>query len=106
MRAASASLIGKEMNYTGQLAILSAESTATNQNSWIKYMKLELKQSKYKNMKLVSIVYGNDDPATSLTVLEGLLSAHPDLRGIISPTTVGWRRRAKISASSLAIRSE
>ena len=34
-------------------------------------------------------MYGNDDPATSLTVLQGLLSAHPNLKGIISPTTVG-----------------
>ncbi len=50
-------------------------------------MKQELK--KYPKMKLVSIVYGNDDPATSLTVLQGLLSAYPNLRGIISPTTVG-----------------
>ena len=40
-------------------------------------------------MKLVSTVYGNDDPATSLTVLQGLLSAYPNLKGIISPTTVG-----------------
>src|SRR5260370_24451581 len=40
-------------------------------------------------MKLVTTVYGNDDPATSLTVLQGLLSAYPNLRGIISPTTVG-----------------
>jgi rhamnose transport system substrate-binding protein len=40
-------------------------------------------------MHLVSTVYGNDDPATSLTVLQGLLSAYPNLAGIISPTTVG-----------------
>jgi rhamnose transport system substrate-binding protein len=40
-------------------------------------------------MKLVSTVYGNDDPATSKTVLLGLLSAYPNLKGIISPTTVG-----------------
>ncbi len=40
-------------------------------------------------MHLVKTVYGNDDPATSLTVLQGLLSAYPNLRGIISPTTVG-----------------
>ena len=73
-------LLGKEIGYKGQIAILSAESTATNQNSWIKYMKQELKKSKYKNMKLVKIVYGNDDPATSLTVLQGLLSAYPNLR--------------------------
>ena len=30
-------------------------------------------------MKLVDTVYGNDDPATSLTVLQGLLTAHPNL---------------------------
>jgi rhamnose transport system substrate-binding protein len=88
-------LLGKEIGYKGQIAILSAESTATNQNSWIKYMKIELKQHKYKNMKLVKIVYGNDEPTTSKTVLLGLLSAYPDLRGIISPTTVGIQTAAQ-----------
>jgi rhamnose transport system substrate-binding protein len=80
-------LLAKEINSTGQIAILSAAATATNQNAWIGYMKQEL--AKYPNMKLVSTVYGNDDPATSLTVLQGLLSAYPNLAGIISPTTVG-----------------
>ncbi len=80
-------LLAKEINSTGQIAILSAAATATNQNAWIGYMKQQL--SKYPNMKLVTTVYGNDDPATSLTVLQGLLSAYPNLRGIISPTTVG-----------------
>jgi rhamnose transport system substrate-binding protein len=88
-------LLGKEIGYKGQIAILSAESTATNQNSWIKYMKIELKLPKYKNMKLVKIVYGNDEPTTSKTVLLGLLSAYPDLRGIISPTTVGIQTSAQ-----------
>ena len=82
-------LLGKEIGYKGQIAILSAAATATNQNSWIAYMKQELKKPKYSGMKLVSTVYGNDDPATSRTVLLGLLSAYPHLRGIISPTTVG-----------------
>jgi rhamnose transport system substrate-binding protein len=80
-------LLAKEINSQGQIAILSAAATATNQNAWIGYMKQEL--TKYPGMKLVSTVYGNDDPATSLTVLQGLLSAYPNLRGIISPTTVG-----------------
>ncbi|HEY3867886.1 MAG TPA: substrate-binding domain-containing protein [Actinocrinis sp.] len=80
-------LLAKEINSSGQIAILSAAASATNQNAWIGYMKQELK--KYPNMQLVSTVYGNDDPATSLTVLQGLLSAYPNLRGIISPTTVG-----------------
>jgi rhamnose transport system substrate-binding protein len=80
-------LLAKDIHSTGQIAILSAAATATNQNGWIVYMKQELK--KFPKMKLVSTVYGNDDPATSLTVLQGLLSAYPNLAGIISPTTVG-----------------
>ena len=80
-------LLATEIGGSGQIAILSAAATATNQNSWIKYMKLELK--KFPKMKLVATVYGNDQPAASLTVLQGLLSAYPNLRGIISPTTVG-----------------
>ena len=80
-------LLAKQIGSSGEIAILSAAASATNQNSWIKYMKDEL--TKYPNMKLVDTVYGNDDPATSLTVLQGLLSAHPNLKGIISPTTVG-----------------
>jgi rhamnose transport system substrate-binding protein len=80
-------LLAKQIGSKGDIAILSAAASATNQNAWIKYMKEQLK--KYPNMKLASTVYGNDDPATSLTVLQGLLSAYPNLRGIISPTTVG-----------------
>jgi rhamnose transport system substrate-binding protein len=80
-------LLAKQIGSQGQIAILSAAASATNQNAWIKYMKEELK--KYPKMQLVSTVYGNDDPATSLQVLQGLLSAYPNLKGIISPTTVG-----------------
>jgi rhamnose transport system substrate-binding protein len=80
-------LLAKQIGSSGQVAILSAAASATNQNAWIKYMKQQL--PKYPKMKLVTTVYGNDDPATSLSVLQGLLSAYPKLRGIISPTTVG-----------------
>jgi rhamnose transport system substrate-binding protein len=80
-------MLAKEIGSTGQIAILSAAASATNQNAWIAYMKQQL--TKYPKMSLVKTVYGNDDPATSLTVLQGLLSAYPNLRGIISPTTVG-----------------
>src|SRR5260370_29438080 len=60
-------LLAKEIGSKGQIAILSAAASATNQNAWIVYMKQELKQ--YPNMKLVTTVYANDDPATSLTLL-------------------------------------
>src|SRR5690242_105140 len=82
-------LLGKLMGYKGQFAILSAASTATNQNAWIKYMKLELQKPAYKNMQLVKIYYGNDNPAQSLQATESMLQAYPNLKGIESPTTVG-----------------
>jgi rhamnose transport system substrate-binding protein len=82
-------LLAKLMGYKGEWVILSAASTAANQNAWIKYMKLEAKKSKYKNMKYDGIYYGNDNPAQSLQQTESLLQAHPNLKGIESPTTVG-----------------
>jgi rhamnose transport system substrate-binding protein len=91
--ASEVDILAKEIGSSGQIAILSAAASATNQNSWIAYMKTELQ--KYPNMKLVKIVYGNDDPATSLTVLQGLLAAYPNLKGIISPTTVGIQAAAQ-----------
>jgi rhamnose transport system substrate-binding protein len=82
-------LLGKALGYKGQIAILSAASTATNQNAWIAFMQKELKLPKYKNMQLVKIYYGNDNPAQSLQATESMLQAYPNLKGIISPTTVG-----------------
>src|SRR5689334_14830581 len=72
-------LLGKLMGYKGQFAILSAASTATNQNAWIKYMKLELQKPRYKNMQLVKIYYGNDNPAQPLQATESMLQTYPTL---------------------------
>ena len=41
-------ILAKELNDTGQIAIVSAAASATNQNAWIGYMKQELK--KYPKM--------------------------------------------------------
>ena len=80
-------VLAKELGGKGDIGIVSAAASATNQNAWIGYMKQELK--KYPNMHLVSIVYGNDDPTTATQVTNGLLQKYPHLAGIISPTTVG-----------------
>lgn len=83
----------------GKIAILSATTDAPDQNFWIKGMKETLKDPKYKDMQLVEVAYGNDDPQKSLTEAEGLLTKYPDLRGIISPTTVG------VAAAAQAVES-
>ncbi len=87
-------LLAKQLHDTGEIAIVSASADDTNQNTWIMYMKQEL--AKYPNMKLVSTVYGNDDTATSTQVTQGLLEQFPNLKGIISPTTVGIAAAAAV----------
>ena len=91
-------ILAKELNDTGQIAIVSAAASATNQNAWIGFMKQELK--KYPKMKLVSTVYGNDDPTTATQVTQGLLQQYPNLKGIISPTTVGIAAAAAVLDTS------
>jgi rhamnose transport system substrate-binding protein len=73
----------------GEIAILSATANATNQNAWIEMMKTELAKPEYSKLKLVDTVYGDDDDQKSFQEAQGLLAKHPNLKGIISPTTVG-----------------
>ena len=77
------------MGYKGEWAILSAASTATNQNAWIKYMKLEAKKAKYKNMKYVEDLLRQRQPGPVAASRRSMLQAYPNLKGIESPTTVG-----------------
>jgi rhamnose transport system substrate-binding protein len=92
--------LGSTIGYKGKIAILSAAPTAANQNTWIKYMKAALKKPKYKGMQLVKIAYGNDDDAKSAQETQALLQAYPDLKGIISPTTVGVAAAARVLTQS------
>ncbi|KAJ1681685.1 hypothetical protein LUZ63_023098 [Rhynchospora breviuscula] len=85
---AQVDLISKQIGDSGEVAILSASANATNQNAWIEKMKALL-ASDHPNIQLVDVVYGNDDDQTSFDKTAALLQAHPNLKGIISPTTVG-----------------
>ncbi|AEY93304.1 MULTISPECIES: rhamnose ABC transporter substrate-binding protein [Streptomyces] len=93
-------LLARQIGYKGEIAVLSAAQTATNQNTWIGYMKDELKDPKYKDIKLVKIAYGNDDAQQSFQQTQGLLQEHPNLKGIISPTTVGIKAAAQYLSGS------
>ncbi|WP_241011632.1 MULTISPECIES: rhamnose ABC transporter substrate-binding protein [Burkholderia] len=94
-------LVAKLMGGEGEFAILSATPNATNQNTWIKWMQEELKKPEYAKMKLVKIAYGNDDDQKSFVETQGLLQAYPNLKAIVSPTSVGIAAAARyISTSS------
>jgi rhamnose transport system substrate-binding protein len=92
--------IGKQIDYKGEIAILSATANATNQNAWIEVMKETLKDPKYKDMKLVKVAYGDDDDQKSFQETQGLIQAYPNLKGIISPTTVGVAAAARYLSTS------
>jgi rhamnose transport system substrate-binding protein len=71
----------------GDVAVLSATSTATNQNAWIDVMKKDV--GKFPNVNLTSVVYGDDKQDKSYTEAKGLIDSNPNLKVIIAPTTVG-----------------
>ncbi|MEV6961173.1 rhamnose ABC transporter substrate-binding protein [Streptomyces sp. NPDC051207] len=93
-------LLAEQIGFRGEIAILSAAQTATNQNAWIEFMKDELKDPKYKDVKLVKVAYGDDDAQKSFQQTQGLLQEHPKLKGIISPTTVGIKAAAQYLSGS------
>jgi rhamnose transport system substrate-binding protein len=93
-------LLGSLIGYEGDFAILSATPDAPNQNAWIAGMKETLKNPKYAKMRLVDTVYGDDEPQKSTTECEALLAKHPNLRGIISPTSVGLAAGAQVLEQS------
>jgi rhamnose transport system substrate-binding protein len=84
----------------GEIAILSATANATNQNAWIEMMKTELAKPEYSKLKLVATVYGDDNDQKSFTEAQGLLAKYPNLKGIISPTTVGVAAAARYLSGS------
>jgi rhamnose transport system substrate-binding protein len=88
-------MVSKTLGGKGEIAILSATTQATNQNTWIKVMKKVLEKPEYKGLKLVDVVYGDDQSDKSYREAIGLLRKHPDLKAIIAPTTVGITASAK-----------
>lgn len=82
-----ASLMGNK----GTFAVESSTQTATNQNAWIATIKDKLASDPaYKDMKLATVVYGNEDKTTSATVAKQLVQTYPDLTGIIIPAGLSY----------------
>ncbi|MFT4229284.1 MAG: rhamnose ABC transporter substrate-binding protein [Microbacterium sp.] len=92
-------LIAEQIGDAGEIAILSASANATNQNAWIEKMEALL-ASDHPDITLVDVVYGDDDDQTSFDKTASLLQSHPDLKGIISPTTVGIAAAARYLSTS------
>lgn len=100
----------------GDMAVLSASPDAANQNAWIAAMKDALKDPKYAKVKLVDVVYGNDQSEDSYKAALALVDKYPNLKVIMAPTSVGAPAAAKalqdeklcdkVKVSGLAVPSE
>jgi len=77
----------------GEVALLSATTTSTNQNIWIEEMNKVM--GNYPGIEVVSTVYGDDLADKSYREAQGLMQTHPDLDAIIAPTSVGIVAAAK-----------
>lgn len=92
-------LIAEQIGDEGQIAVLSASANATNQNAWIELMQQQL-EADHPNIELVDVVYGDDDDQTSFDRTAALLQTYPELKGIVSPTTVGIAAAARYLSDS------
>ena len=82
---------------TGDIAILSAAATATNQNAWIDGMKTTL--AAIRSTRASS----SSTPSTAMTTrprapqqAQALLTKYPNLKVIVAPTTVGILAAAQV----------
>jgi rhamnose transport system substrate-binding protein len=59
-----------------------------------------LAEEEYADLELVETVYGNDDDLESFQEMQGLMQSHPDLGGVVAPTTVGIAAAARYVSDS------
>jgi rhamnose transport system substrate-binding protein len=77
-----ADALASQTGAKGEWAIVSCGATAANLNAWIAVEKKTM-TSKYPNMKLVDVKYAGEDQAQATQLTKDLLSAHPNLTGIV-----------------------
>jgi rhamnose transport system substrate-binding protein len=77
-----ADALASQMGSKGEWAIVSCGATAANLNAWIDVEKKTV-SSKYPNMKLVDVKYAGEDQAQATQTAKDLMTAHPNLTGIV-----------------------
>lgn len=82
----TAETLMKAMGGKGKWAIVSCGETAENLNSWIAAEKAYV-SAKYPEAELVDVVYSGEDQAKGTQMATDLMSAHPDLTGLLGQCT-------------------
>lgn len=88
-------LLAEALDYQGEFAIVSAQSTAQNQNAWLAAIEEELTEPEYAEMTLVRTVYGDDDSQRSYDQSVSVYQGYPELDGILALTPVALAAAVK-----------
>ena len=78
--------LAKYMNGEGEYAIITSLLTVQNNAAWSKYA-TEYCEKNYPNMKRVAYEPCDDDQAKAYTITQNLMTAYPNLKGILGVTT-------------------
>ena len=78
--------LADQMGKQGEWAIDSCGPAAQNLNGWIAIEKKRA-ADKYPGMKLVAVVYSGEDQAKAVADSRDLITAHPNLKGILGQCT-------------------
>lgn len=81
---------------SGQWTILSAGSRSANQNEWIWWMKKEMEEPRYKDLRLVDIAFGEGAYDKAAEETRRLLKNYPDMKVICSLSTEGIKAAADV----------
>jgi rhamnose transport system permease protein len=83
----------------GEFAIITASTSAANQNEWIKHIKARLDE-KYSDLKLMAIQPSDGDRDRAFTETKTVLKVHPNVKlimGIAAPAVPGAAEAVKQS---------
>ncbi|MET7762902.1 autoinducer 2 ABC transporter substrate-binding protein [Streptomyces sp. NPDC005336] len=78
--------LASQMGGKGKWGIVSCGPTAKNLNSWIAEQK-SYTRSKYPDMQLVGVKYAGEDQDKAASIAKDLMSANPDLKGLVGECT-------------------
>jgi rhamnose transport system substrate-binding protein len=79
--------IAADIGEEGKIALLSATSTATNLNAWIKYIEERI-NDKYPQITMLETQFAGDDINTSTQMAAKIMAANPDLKGFIGVSAI------------------
>jgi rhamnose transport system substrate-binding protein len=83
---ATAEALASQIGGKGKWAIVSSGPTAANLNAWIDVEKAYIAK-KYPEMQLVGVKYAGEDQAVATQLTKDLISANPDLKGVIGQSS-------------------